>query len=333
MIRNSSFKWQSSGQALAETSLVLPLFLFILLGILQMSLVYQANYLLKYAAYRAARTGALQSACNQTMHDSALAVLAPILGVGYPLNGRASSELGDGYMDVSDKNAASYAQAIARAKVLIGPLGVPLIQVVICGPTEHHLQGAAKNDNEIDFDDPRNLLWKKGSLDQNTLREFERTKLRVQVQYAHQLVVPFANWIIFNSWAGMNLIRELRMQRTYAPFPNVPGSVHSAVLIGDQGYGHRRKAEYLPALAAHAKAAKRYFLPLHANYAFRMQSNLYPDSEDCALPEDNRCWHYDDGEEGKPAAPSRLRYRYHCGPEKAVSLSLPQSVEVKPQLL
>ena len=298
MKRESSYRRHSSGQAMAETALVLPLFLFMILGILQMSLIYQATYLLKYAAYRAARTGALQSACDQTMHDSALAVLAPIIGVGYPLGSRASLWTGDGYMDVSDGSAASYAQAIARAKLVRGPLSVPLLKVVICGPTELHLQGAAKNDNEIDFDDPRNLLWKKGRLDEQTLREFERTKLRVQVQYVHQLVVPFANWIIFNSWSGMNLLRELRMQRTYAPFPDVPGSVHSAVLIGDQGHGHRRKAEYLPALAAHAKAVKRYFLPLHANYAFRMQSNLYPDSKDCALPEDNRCWHYDDGEEG-----------------------------------
>ena len=286
------------GQAMAETSLVLPLFLFMILGILQMSLIYQAKYLLKYAAYRSARTGALQSACGDQMHDAALAVLAPVMGVGYPLNGQATPAIGDGYMDTSDGSAGSYAKAVARAKLLLGPVGVPLLKVVVCGPTDSHLRGAALNENEIDFDDPRNLLWQKGALNKDTLREFERTKLRIQVQYVHQLVVPFANWIIFNSWSGMNLMRELRMQRTYAPFPDVPGSVHSAVLIGDQGHGHRRKAEYLPALAAHAKAARRYFLPLHANYVFRMQSNLYPDSSGCGLPEDNKCWHYDDGEEG-----------------------------------
>lgn len=32
-------------------------------------------------------------------------------------------------------------------------------------------------------------------------------------------------------------------------------------------------------------------------------------------------YYYDDSEDGKPAAPSRLRHRYDCGPEKAVSLS------------
>lgn len=32
-------------------------------------------------------------------------------------------------------------------------------------------------------------------------------------------------------------------------------------------------------------------------------------------------YYYDDSEDGKPAVPSRLRHRYDCGPEKAVSLS------------
>lgn len=293
-----------SGQSLVETALVLPLFLFIFLGALQMGLVYQAQYLLKYAAFRAAREGAVSHACVQPMEEAAMAVLAPIMGMGVPLDGAAPNVV-DGYAPL--KGETDYAKAFARAKALPGPGSAPLVKVVVCGPLEHHLEGAAYNGAEIDFDDPRNLLWKKGMLGKDTLREFERTKLRVQVQYLQQLVVPFANWVVFHSWAGMALPRELRMigdgiegfdSLEDAIAANAPGIVRTNVLGGDQGHGHRHKAQHLPLLFAHAKVSHRYFIPLQANYAFRMQSNLFPEKKGCQVPETNDCWHYADGEEG-----------------------------------
>lgn len=287
---------REGGQALTETAIILPLFLFMLLGTLQLGLIYQARSLLKYAAYRAVRSGALQHACDAPMKDAALAVLAPIMGAGVPLDGGLRVAAGDGHARV--EGVGSYALALVRAQALVGPMGAPLLQVVVCGPTGKHLDGAARNGGEIDFDDPQNLLWAKGPLGRESLRAFERTKLRIQVQYLHQLAVPFANWILFYSWAGMNLMRELRMQRHYSAAPNVPGVVRTNVLDGDQGFGHRRKAEYLAQLVAHAGQTQRYFLPLHANYAFRMQSNLFPDKDGCLFPDENLCWHYDDGEAG-----------------------------------
>ena len=283
------------GQALTECAILVPLFIFMLLGTLQLGLIYQARYLLKYAAYRATRTGALQNACADPMKDAALAVLSPIMGTGIPRHG-TDRRASDGYNKIDD--ATGFAQAILQAKSAMGPMGAPILDVIICGPTETHLADATKNDSEIDFDDPRNLLWDKGSLGKKTLRQFERTKLRVQVQYLHQLIVPFSNWILFYAWTGMNLMRELRMQSSYTGPDNVPGINPTGSHANDQGRGHRRKAEHLGALVAHAQTNHRYFLPLHANYAFRMHSNLFPDKEGCAFPEENACWHYADGDEG-----------------------------------
>lgn len=290
-----ALSFAASGQALSETAILLPLFTFMLLGALQLGLVYQARYLLKYAAYRASRAGALQHACDSPMRDAALSVLAPIMGTGISPGGGGWNPL-EGHARVD--GAAAYGLALARAKVLPGPLGAPLLDVVVCGPTTRHLQGATRNGSEIDFDDPSNLTWENRSLGKETLRQFERTKLRIQLQYLHQLIVPFANWILFHSWAGMNLMRELRMQARFAGPDLVPNVVRTGTLAGDQGRGHRHKAQYLAELAAHARAARRYFLPLHANYAFRMQSNLFPDSDGCEFPEENLCWHYADGEAG-----------------------------------
>lgn len=291
----AAFNKRETGQALSESAIILPLFIFMILGILQIGLVYQARYLLKYAAYRASRTGALQNACDGPMKDAAIAVLAPFMGTGISRDG-SNWALSDGYSRVD--GVKGYAQAILRARALSGPLGAPILDVIVCGPTKTHLQDVTLNDSEIDFDDPRNLVWDHRSLGKETLRQFERTKLRIQVQYLHQLIIPFANWILFYSWTGMNLIRELRMQSSYAGADNVPGVVRTGTLADDQGHGHRRKAEYLGTLVAHAQKTHRYFLPLHANYAFRMQSNLFPEKDGCVFPEENLCWHYADGEAG-----------------------------------
>lgn len=287
---------REKGQAMSETAIILPLFIFMLLGTLQLGLIYQARYLLKYAAYRASRMGALQNACDEPMRDAALSVLAPIIGTGISLERGARWSQGEGYSQTD--NIVNYEKAIARSKALAGPSGAPILDVIVCGPTTEHLKGASLNEDELDFDDPRNLLWENRALGKETLRQFERTKLRVQVQYLHQLIIPFANWIIFYSWTGMNLLRELRMQTKYTNSPNIPGVVRTGTLSDDQGNGHRNKAEHLPVLVAHAQLAQRYFLPLHANYSFRMQSNLFPQKDGCRFPEENLCWHYLDGEDG-----------------------------------
>ena len=74
---------KESGQAMVETAIIIPLFIFILLGILQMGLIYQAKVLLKYAAYRAARTGPIPflrgQACPLFAHVGVYAYRKPFL--------------------------------------------------------------------------------------------------------------------------------------------------------------------------------------------------------------------------------------------------------------
>src|SRR5579863_8889721 len=70
---------RSRGQAAVETALVMPLTVFIILGVIQMCLLTQSRALLKYAAYRAARAGALNNGCMDKMQESARAVLLPLM--------------------------------------------------------------------------------------------------------------------------------------------------------------------------------------------------------------------------------------------------------------
>src|SRR4051794_41076235 len=69
-----------SGQAAVESAIVLPLFVFLILGILQLGLMHQARLMTKYAAYKAVRAGSLHNANVDEMEKAALAVLLPMVG-------------------------------------------------------------------------------------------------------------------------------------------------------------------------------------------------------------------------------------------------------------
>lgn len=296
---------KESGQALVESAIILPMFIFMLLGILQMGLIYQARYLLKYAAYRAARTGAMLHVNHKAMKQSAMAVLAPVMG------------LGDSYSKIDGFVSYEKKMIELRTMSFVGEMaGISLLDVVICGPTMKHLrlEGVGSSEGnatlwienkEIDFDAPENLLWDHSKATTNkwdqSLRQFERTKLRIQVQYYHQLIIPFANMIIFRSWMGMNQLKELRMQSRYlvsGSAGDVPGVAASGTTVGDRGKKNRHAIYNKGKLVSAALLMKKFFLPMHANYAFRMQSNLYPNNEAYKIPDDNRCWHYQGGNEG-----------------------------------
>jgi hypothetical protein len=65
------------GQAAVETALTLPMMLFALLGILQLTLAYHARILTEYAAFKAARAGSVYRADCRRMQQAALMALIP----------------------------------------------------------------------------------------------------------------------------------------------------------------------------------------------------------------------------------------------------------------
>lgn len=270
------------GQAMVETAIVAPMFVFMILGLLQLTLILQARSMLKYAAYRAARTGAMHNACKKKMVESALGALVPVIAMGDSL--------------LRSRDAAEYGLSFAKVKWnhYLGTL--PIIDLKVCGPLKAWFNdgNTYKNDDEIDFDDPRNLspanVPASPGATNNTrfLRGFERTKLKVQIRYNYKLIIPFANAIYFRSWAGWQISETLRMSRSYKGM-----GVGYEDKKASYDIGKRTKARDTNALLLEA-AAKRYYFPLYAAYAFRMQSNLLMNDSDCAPPEKNDCWHYDD---------------------------------------
>lgn len=247
-----------------ESAIVLPLFVFLILGILQLGLMHQARLLTKYAAYKAVRAGSLHSANKQRMERAALAVLLPMV----------SRDAGGGEHLMATHDAGGFNTKWSWPQVLSNKMAeadLPYAQVTICGPQKDDFPGAS----EVNFDAPAMTVsddWRKG----------QRTKLRVQVTFNYRMPIPFANWVIFN--ASRN--RE------------VPWLLRLGKAKGKQVAFHDARGED-PYLALSGQGI--YAQPIRATYTMRMQSNLYPQRQGYELPERNTCiflFNYEEKKQG-----------------------------------
>jgi len=261
------FRSKQSGQAAVETAIVMPLNVFLILGIIQLGLISQARYMAKYAAYRAVRVGAMNHADKAKMVSAAEAALLPV--VAFP---RSGDKTGAALLTPTD-SAGALATKILRLRVensfILVP-GVKMIDVVTCGPTradvssltERNLTGVGSS-KQVDFDDPRATMdLPNGWSPDSDLQKFLATKLRVQVQFYYVMAIPFANWIIAQSYMAMSVTNHLNLVSS----SNVPRNM--------------RANKVIIAYNAHV-----YVAPIFESYAMRMQSSIYTDK----VPTSNNC--------------------------------------------
>lgn len=243
---------RESGQVAVETAIVLPLFVFLILGTLQLGLMHQARLMTKYAAYKAVRAGALHNADVKKMERAALAVLLPMVSRGS--NGT------ENMMTVG--SASDFQQKWMWPEVLTNKItgtAIPYTKVTICGPLSGDLGGAS---GEVDFDNPEKITssgdWK----------DSQRSKLRIQLTFNYRMVIPFADVVIYNIARAKELPFVLRLGKEDDP---------------------SQKAFLEKDMNAYDAAAgqKVYVVPIRATYTMRMQSNLYLGKN--KLPESNTC--------------------------------------------
>ena len=300
-----------TGQAAVESAIVLPLHIFLLLGIIQWGLIAQARVMAKYAAYRAVRVGAMQHADHDKMVAAALFALLPVISMPSS-NGVQGAELIKPTLSASDVDK-KFAEAILENKAM-GAVGAPMVDVVICGPLHNDVanynettygQGSS---TEVDFDDPR--VSTEGYQSNNTpnvtnpqlsgsqappsanpgndvagsYAGFLRTKLRIQVQYLYRMPIPFANWVISMCYLGVAAASQLPVTLNMTEKPTD--------LAGGWQPGSGGSKEFKEAaLLFNLPAESAYVVPINVNYAMRMQSDFYlTGSTD--LPTQNLCVHY-----------------------------------------
>ncbi|MBN2694158.1 pilus assembly protein [bacterium] len=211
-------KQAQEGQVLVESAIVMPLMIFFTLGILQLILVQHARIATDYAAYAAARAGVVNNANPVPMRAAAnIAVLPTIartndfgsfLGAYLYYLGRELAFFGvNQVIQAAQDRLGTIGGALATILLgrLLAQLGLAPVfaQVFIINPTMADFNGTPNG--EIEFD----TLVNPNSPDQTVLR---KNVLSVAVMFNYPMTIPFANWILFESW----LASEVGIQLTGA---------------------------------------------------------------------------------------------------------------------
>lgn len=270
-----------SGQVAVEQALVMPLMVFLVLGIVQLTMMQQARIMTEYAAYVAARTGVVWNGDPDKMETAATLALIPTLGRSDDFTNYVKTGVKFGLAEEGGKLAGKLGNSIISGLNLSGGTAkgvnnltraLTMVAVTIVNPKpDDFKKDIAKhlNGKQIDFDDIR-----KDAIQANLLS--------IHVRFFYPLRIPLANWMIQEMWfeaVGGS-------QKLYKSLPlgiHVPGMRSSPGFIAT---GVSSTAVEAMALAkdhsddmiviAAAKAIKNiYLFPINAYYTMRMQSNLY----------------------------------------------------------
>jgi len=250
------------GQAMVESAIIIPMYVFLILGLLQLGLIHQARLMTKYAAYKAVRAGALHSADNDAMRETALWALMPLISKNV-----SDVEVIKPVASPMDYEMKWLEFGVARQGKML-PMPMQYVEVATCGPTQDALPWKTK---EVDFDDPKIASAAVGKRDNSNWKKSERTKLRVQVTFNYRMPIPFANALFHYMAFGKEITRAMYL-----------GGNHASQRA--QGMQRRQKALNDGLMVYDTMGSQGiYVWPIRASYSMRMQSNLYKNN----LPNSN----------------------------------------------
>lgn len=240
------------GQAIVEAAIVMPAMLFMVLTIIQLTMLQHARIMTEYAAFTAARAGIVYNADKRAMERAAAVALLPTMARTDTL-GRVLTQQGriDGH------------ETIER-----GAFNLPVVHVDVLHPTAaefgamaRHLGGA-----ELDFDDIRT-------------QAAMANQLQIRIRYFYRMPIPFANQMLQAIWFAqrMGTLRSWRgMDMTRPEGVGGMSAVREAQQRAMSGLGAHDATERQQMVGvASAANARRYYFPIEATYTMRMQSNVY----------------------------------------------------------
>lgn len=260
---------------MVETAIIMPVFVFLILGLLQLGLMHHARVMAKYAAYKAVRAGSLNRGEREVMEKAALAVLVPVLGRNTPSGAPSKTDSAGAYN--SGWNILKNNQQD----------NVDFVDVVVCNPQRSQVTSTSN------FDDPRDALGqgRGGTTPPDPddpggggggglpglpgfgggatappqdfgWQQFNATKLQIQLTVFYRMYIPFANWMVFRLAVGEETGSPKKMRWLgWKKDPNDP------------------KSETIKRRLLSMADSRKYVMPIRTSYAMRMQSNF---SEDAA---------------------------------------------------
>ncbi len=176
-----------SGQAVLEAALTLPLFVFLMLGTMQLFLLLQARVLAEYASFRAVRVGSTNHARCRPMMDAAVLALLPSFRT-YLHGGDPATELAaewrrhgvvGGYRYDNDYMAgAGVRKTLSRSILLM----------------ERRFTKPFANEQEFDQPGPPQ-------------------RLEVRLVFWYPMRIPFANWVFSKMVLGYSAVNPLMVTK------------------------------------------------------------------------------------------------------------------------
>ncbi|MDY7229431.1 TadE/TadG family type IV pilus assembly protein [Hyalangium rubrum] len=302
---------RESGQAAVEAALIMPLMVFMTLGIIQLTMIQHAKLMTEYAAYQAARAGIVWNGNNERMHDAAIVALLPTMGRTDKASELLLTWAKHQAYDTAMRSLAWTATRVRppasfNGSNLFGVIRVDTINPAYFTPidTIWKLRTGA-NWQELDFDGADSFP-EVPALEDNIRKFFnlpepddsetvyrKATRLTIRLRYWYEMRVPFANWVIFTSWYASNARVALygaidRPTLSKSNMLNKTSNV-SALQFRARGMDHERgyNTLYAPEMwvlwglangsipLVSDLVGKRYFLPLTATHTMRMQSNFH----------------------------------------------------------
>lgn len=232
------------GQAAVEAALTLPITVFLLLGVLQLSMLLQGRLLAQYAVFKATRAGALHHGECEPMADAALGALMPSF---YSFTGGSSADrparkFADAFRAFKVSGSGGYHFAAPQVGSFDGP--VFWLRRDRPDPGDLNSRGARANaaGEDVDFDDPGLPLM----------------RLEVTLVYWYPMRIPFASWVLSRMAQA-----HFGLQEYAAVNPLLP--VDSRPWRADTQLSGQLAAEL------QARAAQRqYVFPIPVSYTMRM---------------------------------------------------------------
>lgn len=218
-MKRASNRWES-GQAAVEAAIVLPLQIFFILGIIQMTCMQHAKLMTEYAAYQAARAGIVWNGNNERMHDAATIALLPTMG-----RSDTVVEMGKTWVLYEGWDLLMRSFSWGGKSAINGSNLLGFVRVDTINPSWYSgvgnfwklKEGAGWRELDFDGDDafpatkPGIVNFIRGFWDPGFSDDDEKNKqyreanvLSIRVRYWYELKIPFANWLIHTSWFAAN---------------------------------------------------------------------------------------------------------------------------------
>lgn len=170
-----SKKNRVNGQAMTEFIIILPVMILLVLGILQFAFIYNAKITLNYAAFEAARAGAVNNARQFAMQNAMARALAPLY--------------------TNDDTVAEYKEArdLIRQHITGDRLMIDLIN-----PSPDSFADFGRTNSGIRTIANDNLIYRGVTLGNNSEQSIQDANLiKIQTYYCYEMIVPFVNRIIW----------------------------------------------------------------------------------------------------------------------------------------